>query len=31
VAYRRRVMLGTLAGRRVLFVVGKGGVGKSTT
>ncbi len=28
--YRHRVMLGALAGRRVLFVVGKGGVGKST-
>jgi anion-transporting ArsA/GET3 family ATPase len=28
--YRRRVMLGALDGRRVLFVVGKGGVGKST-
>ncbi len=30
VAYRREAMLGALAGRRVLFVVGKGGVGKST-
>lgn len=28
--YRRRGMLGALAGRRVIFVVGKGGVGKST-
>jgi anion-transporting ArsA/GET3 family ATPase len=30
VPYRRGIMLGALEGRRVLFVVGKGGVGKST-